>query len=87
MNDYEQPAFPQPHCPMCGTDHQPHLEKGMTLRQHYAGLLTAAWIQSLAQRRGEPGYDDESAADEAARLGTLSADRLIEIMAQLPTTA
>ena len=32
-----------------------------------------AWIQALAKRDGSPGYSDEAAAKEAARLASITA--------------
>jgi len=51
--------------------------EGMTLRAFFASQAQAAWIQALSLRRGEPGYSDDSAASEAARLADISADALI----------
>ena len=50
---------------------------GMTLRDYFAGYAEAAWIQVLAQRRHEPGYSDESAAEYAAHLAGISADAML----------
>ena len=55
----------------------PTLEPGMTLRDHFAGCAEAAWIQVLSQRRHEPGYSDESAAEYAAHLAGISADAML----------
>jgi hypothetical protein len=51
--------------------------EGMTLRAFLASQAQAAWIQALALRRGEPGYSDDGAAAEAARLADISADAMI----------
>lgn len=53
-------------------------QEGMSLRDYFAGQANASWIIALAMRRNEPGYTDESAAIEAARLASISADAMLE---------
>ena len=64
------PAFP------CSVDVRQE-DSGMTLRDYFAGQAEVAWIQVLAQRRHEPGYSDESAAEYAAHLAGISADAML----------
>lgn len=56
-------------------------EDGLTKRELMALTLAAAWIQALALRRNEPGYDDGSAAHEANRLALVQADLLLSMLA------
>ena len=67
----DNPAFPVSIQSDSGWTH------GMTLRDYFAGQAETAWIHVLAQRRHEPGYSDEAAAEYAAYLASMSADAML----------
>lgn len=52
------------------------MDKHKEYRQ-FSALMTAAWVQALAERHGQEGYSDKGAIDEACRLGAMTAYGLI----------
>lgn len=60
-----------------GFDFKVEFHPGMSLRDYAAIKFAAAWIHALAERRGEGGYSDEEAAEEAVRLGLIQADAML----------
>jgi hypothetical protein len=53
------------------------VSRPMDLRDYSAGQALSGWIVALAQRRDEPGYDDDAAAHEAGRLALVTADAML----------